>query len=111
MNKVYPEYENRIAGYAYNSNKRKMPSKRQVKDFWGDWLVEIGKFDSHRELNERGTDYCFKCGFDLFTIRAHILPRCEGGSDTASNIHLLCDRCHVNSEELSEKAYFDWFAK
>ena len=52
---------------------------------------------------------CFACGWNGSLERAHIVPRCEGGSDEADNLHLLCGRCHHDSEYITNRAeYLDW---
>jgi hypothetical protein len=41
--------------------------------------------------------------------RAHIFPRCKGGSDGVENLHLLCATCHEDSEYLeSPDVYMNW---
>ena len=40
--------------------------------------------------------------------RAHIKARVEGRRDEPSNLHLLCTNCHVESEYLSGRAYWNW---
>jgi len=86
---------------------RKMPSKKQIKEHWTDWLIDQGKFDSKQELFE--ADYCFSCGMEEKTERCHILARTLGGSDDVQNLHLLCSDCHKASELLSGLEYFQWF--
>lgn len=54
-------------------------------------------------------DYCFACGmYDGGTDRAHILARCEGGTDDVENLHLLCNTCHKDSEIISGDRYTEW---
>jgi hypothetical protein len=93
--------------------KRRMPTKNAIKEHWASYLVDIGKFDSKEEVFE--ADYCFACGF-LFTKdesnteRAHIVPRYISDDDSPSNIHLLCQKCHVDSEIIADrKVYMKWF--
>ena len=86
--------------------KRKMPSKETVKIHWQEPMVNSGKFDSLSEFHE--DDYCFACGMKAHTQRAHILPKNRGGSDDASNIHLLCEVCHKQSEFISGADYDRW---
>ncbi len=98
---------------------RKYVRIKKVKEFWAPKLVELGKFDSIYEvmempiLDEDGEDrhYCFACGRMSAVERAHILARCEGGSDGVENIHLLCHQCHVLSELLSGDHYWRWFSR
>ena len=87
------------------SRKRNMPSRKEIFNFWN------GKIKSVVNDNT-----CFKCGVtsildkDIIIVdRAHILAVCEGGSDDLDNLHLLCRRCHRDSEVYSGKEYNLWF--
>ncbi|MBO9540449.1 HNH endonuclease [bacterium] len=92
-----------------NPSPRRMPSKDKIRQYWWKCLVELEKFICEDEVFE--DDYCFACGFEAVTERSHILARCEGGSDEASNLHLLCSHCHKASELLSGERYWHWFEK
>lgn len=90
-----------------------MPSKKEIRAYWAKKLVELGKFDSITEFME--DDYCFACGSVVSdhesTERSHILARWKDGSDNVSNIHMLCQNCHKDSEHLSGDKYWQWFTK
>jgi len=86
-----------------------MPSKKQIKEHWADWLINLGKFDTLSELFE--ADYCFSCVMEEKTERCHILARTLGGPDDVQNLHLLCSDCHKASELLSGLEYFQWFER
>lgn len=82
--------------------QRKMPSKRQIYDCWALYL--------DYKLNRCvGVNQCMKCCADTETIRAHILARTNGGSDSVKNLHNLCHYCHIESEMLYGEDYFRWF--
>ncbi len=49
---------------------------------------------------------CFACGSCIDIQRCHIIPHWCGGSGDSSNIHLLCAKCHVESEGI--KPYWTW---
>lgn len=90
-----------------------MPNAQVVLDYWGPALERMGKADQE-ELRDAFTanpcrGICFACGFIRPLARAHITARVEGGSDDASNLHLLCRRCHTTSEYLSGDRYWRWF--
>lgn len=97
-------------GYC-NSSKRKLPTKKAIREFWGKtslWRFGGGGFDSSCEFLE--DDYCFACGLLCQTERCHIIPRCKGGNDSTLNLHLLCGVCHRKSEFLeNENSYYYWF--
>lgn len=42
--------------------------------------------------------------------RAHILPVSMGGDDDPMNIHLLCPKCHIESERLHGDGYWQWIS-
>ena len=94
-----------------------MPTRKAIKKYHAEWLVQIGKFDSIEELYE--DDYCFACGFvdrregdpedTKYTERAHIWARRDGGPDEVQNIHLLCKWCHKASENMMQSEYIAWF--
>lgn len=88
--------------------KRKMPTKQQIKSHWQDRLVGLGKFLCKEDFHEH--DACFACGISYGdpTERAHILARCDGGTDAVENLHLLCHACHKQSEFMSGDQYWSW---
>ena len=79
-----------------------MPTQRCIREFWANTsLWQFKGFDSRAEFLE--DDYCFACGFtngESKTERAHIVPLSLGGSNECRNLHLLCGRCHIDSEML-----------
>lgn len=88
--------------YVY-MGKRKMPSHASVYHYWRMKGTYAGA--------DRFT--CFGCGWKSPSRnnldRAHIIPRCEGGTDTEANIHLLCHMCHRLTEFWVERGeYFQW---
>ena len=92
-------------------NPRKMPTKSAIQLHWAEWLIQEDKFDDISEV--LSGYYCFACGMDYGggLIRAHILARCDGGTDDLSNIHLLCETCHHASDGLSGDVYFKWLKR
>ena len=101
-------------------NKRKgMPTKKQLvtrhydfleKHFEG-WFDECQLKDNYAANLYATTCWACKLGrpihFSLY--RAHILAICKGGSNDYTNIHLLCDECHRESEWLDGEPYWAWF--
>lgn len=85
---------------------RKMPSKLQIKTHWAEVLVSWEKFDSVEEVWE--ADYCWACGMEEKTERAHIKSKWRGGSDDVENLHLLCSDCHKASEWMDGDVYIEW---
>ena len=97
------------------SSRRRMPSHTAIFLHWKDWLYQHGKA-------EPGCVNCFACGMwpvgsmpDKWAeargvlIRAHIVPRSQGGQDAIDNLHLLCKACHLESELISDRgSYLVW---
>ena len=92
----------------------------KIHEFWAKTLIELGKTRSFElELNDdeiedlqhimyRVQPFCFACGLHGELNRAHILARQEGGSDEIENLHLLCPKCHVESEYMKGELYWHW---
>jgi len=105
---------------------RKMPTKEDILAYWADELIrQHGKFwmdcvyqehafvgikDMNKRILSLHTHTCFACGSDCGTERAHIESKQYGGADDASNLHLLCKECHLESESIeNQEHYFLWF--
>ena len=91
---------------------RRMASASDVAKAWWESLVKLNKFDSLFEMTEPGSNICWGCGMhkEHATLeRAHILARSAGGTDDATNLHLLCPTCHKTSENLTGRSYWSWF--
>jgi len=92
---------------------RRYVSPRVIRRHWAPLLWERKGYDSVAEFLEPGV--CFACGCcgagnkEGNLERAHIVPRCEGGSDAVENLHLLCSPCHQDSEWLKGDGYWRWF--
>jgi 5-methylcytosine-specific restriction endonuclease McrA len=87
-----------------------MPSAKAIRAYWAPKLWERKGYYSAEDFVAEGA--CFACGriwgrADL--ERAHILPVCEGGSDSVENLHLLCHLCHKDSEFKHGERYWQWF--
>jgi hypothetical protein len=71
---------------------------------------------------DKAADHCWRCGKrliwgtreghtedDAWRHRAHIVPRCLGGSDDASNIIILCRQCHVLAPDVADPGFmWEW---
>ena len=82
--------------------KRNMPSRKKIFEYWKDkldWIID--------------DNTCFNCGYThnkhTAVDRAHIVSVFNGGSDSPSNIHLLCNKCHKISEPWEGEIYNYWF--
>lgn len=80
---------------------RKLPSRAHIADYWREAGIE--------KLFDVDGDDCFACGDVLRLERCHIIPRWKGGPDAVHNLHVLCARCHVESESSAD--YWGWFNK
>tara|TARA_R100001443_G_scaffold668_3_gene2656 strand:+ start:61 stop:576 length:516 start_codon:yes stop_codon:yes gene_type:complete len=82
------------------------PNKKRVRAYWRE--REESKYFAKGWDDTEKT--CFACGNDGHTITAaHVHPnRDREDNDRDSNIHLLCELCHKESEPLRDKAYWHW---
>ena len=91
------------------AQKRKMPHENKIKREWENKFRFIEDFG----WDELPTNACWKCGKDGYVERAHIWKRMCSFDDSPSNLHLLCSKCHNESEHLSGfepgLAYYEWF--
>jgi hypothetical protein len=83
---------------------RKGIHSRRVFKYWNDKIERLGPRKDGSFENELHA--CFACGSVRMLEVCHIIPRCYGGSDDLENLHVLCKRCHGESEAL--KAYWPW---
>ncbi len=113
------------------SNRKGMPNKRQIVEYWWDKITEMYPEkgfqdfveevlceDKEHNISFKSLQYayphidkkniCFACGVDFITERCHILPINHGGTNDVENLHLLCKSCHQESEDLSGELYFEW---
>lgn len=101
-----------------------MPIKEEILIYWADKLIDSkfwldAVYDNMVNANAPITrsdakgaiHICFACGSELGTERCHIVPKTDGGSDDAENLHLLCKECHIESEYLTGDVYWIWFKR
>ncbi|UOE45880.1 HNH endonuclease signature motif containing protein [Agromyces larvae] len=82
--------------------RKNAPAAAKVLAYWAPLLEEAGL--------SVDAEYCWACGANVgYLERAHILARIEGGSNEPSNLHLLCPSCHLDSEMLHGRDYWQWF--
>ena len=86
-----------------------MPHKYVIKREWENKFEFIEDFG----WKELPTDACWRCGKDGYVERCHINSRYHTKDDSPSNLHLLCPKCHLESEVLygwgEKHAYYEWF--
>lgn len=95
------------------SRSNNLPKKQRVLEYWAPILISKYGWDVFDYVYEGlgikdGGDVCFACHCTAKTQRAHIMARCDGGTDEVDNIHLLCPSCHAESEGIDGDLYFDW---
>lgn len=80
-------------------------SKKECIEYW----------KKHINESEIGTDWdtadcrCWRCGRQADLQRCHIIPDALGGKDEASNIVLLCDKCHEEGPNVEDsEIMWDW---
>jgi len=77
----------------------------KVFEYWDENSSQLGHIGTDADDWGIYPNECFACG-DHGVQRCHIIPRCYGGSDSVDNIHLLCMKCHGESE--GRKSYWSW---
>ena len=117
------------------NRKRKLPSKKVIRDYWTPQynycdietkptrLEKKHKYQPQKTLFSiscgsptleyldqlNSMDFCFACGLITRTERCHIDAISDGGSDDVTNLHLLCKSCHFESELFQKFSYWSWF--
>ena len=97
------------------SNFRQMPSQNLIYQYWHfaegqQTLLERGiKLENQLDVFGKPKLDCFACGDVLKVERCHIVAKTLGGDDDVSNLHLLCAKCHVESEFIPASKYWIWF--
>jgi hypothetical protein len=86
-----------------------MSTKKQLFEYWRLQKDRLGDIKD----GWCGFDFdyigCFACGDTRGGVqRCHIIPVVFGGGNDDENMHLLCARCHVESEGLRD--YWKWLA-
>lgn len=98
-----------------STKRRGMPKPKAVKDFWAAKLFSLRKILDVDEIlepwdiNGVKLESCFCCGACGKLERAHIKPIYLGGDNSVANIHMLCPKCHLDSEAFSGDSYWRWF--
>lgn len=86
-------------------NQNIKTSKKEIVDYWFSIVDECGLSVDASEALER----CWRCGYEELLERCHIIPDSLGGEDTASNLVLLCRRCHIENPNIADKdIMWDW---
>lgn len=87
------------------ANQNIKTSKKAIVDYWFSIVDECGLSVDASEAHER----CWRCGYKQSLERCHIIPNSLGGEDKASNLVLLCRRCHLENPNIANKdIMWDW---
>ena len=76
---------------------------REVVDYWSRREDECGLGVDWAD----GLRRCWRCGFKSVLHGCHIVPGSKNGLDAASNLVLLCGRCHREAPNVAD-ARFMW---
>lgn len=96
---------------------RKMPSKKDISEYWmgrPDSVKKFGHAGVHisRWDDELPPDECWACGDAKGPLeRCHIYSRNEGGPDTLDNLVIMCSNCHLESEDIPPEGFWFWISK
>lgn len=76
-----------------------------IVDYWARRQDESGLSVDWAEADHR----CWRCGCKKHLQRCHIIPDSLGGKDEASNLVLLCKRCHADGPNVDDpEIMWDW---
>ena len=86
-----------------------MPSVYEIYTYWQE-EYGLTAWRGGKQRRKQNGVHCFACTWQGRLERAHILAKCDGGSDDVSNIHLLCRSCHVMQEGIctTEQGRQNW---
>ncbi len=93
-----------------NPNRIGMPKRVDIYDYWESRIDGLYE-DRYNGGPLEHYHCCFACGSYHRIERAHIVPLCDGGTNDASNLHLLCAKCHIDSETLVGDLYWAWLER
>ena len=80
-------------------------SMKEILDYWSKHVDECGLSVDWAEADCR----CWRCGCEKNLQRCHIIPHSLGGKDEASNLVLLCKRCHADGPNVEDpEIMWDW---
>ncbi len=80
-----------------------MPTKAVILTYW------IKNIPSELDDGQLINGQCFACMSSNKLERAHIKAISQGGDNSASNLHILCASCHLESEFISGETYWAWY--
>ena len=86
--------------------------KKQIIEFW-DSEEGIELLSKKTGIVRSYSNGCFACGFLDRLEMCHIVAKAKGGSYSVKNLHLLCCKCHEESEDFNngDNRYWRWFRK
>lgn len=80
-------------------------SIEEIVNYWAKHEDECGLSVDWAEADHR----CWRCGCKKNLQRCHIVPDSIGGKDEASNLVLLCKRCHADGPNVKDpEIMWDW---
>ena len=76
-------------------------TKQEIVKYWTTRQDESGLAVDWAEAHE----LCWRCGYKTSLHRCHIIPDSLGGLDEASNLVLLCGRCHREAPNVKDSSF------
>jgi hypothetical protein len=74
---------------------------KQIVDYWSRRESECGLGVDWAEARQR----CWRCGYKSVLHRCHIVPESLRGANAASNLVLLCGRCHREAPNVADTRF------
>ncbi|PHM10742.1 HNH endonuclease [Nostoc sp. 'Peltigera malacea cyanobiont' DB3992] len=76
-------------------------SQEDIVSYWETHEDESGLAIDWSDAHKR----CWRCGYQSRLQRCHIVPHSRGGSETPSNLVLLCRRCHREAPNVTDPRF------
>jgi len=80
-----------------------MTTKKQIVE-WA--MANICELEYGVDASEMDT-HCWRCGYERYTERCHVIPDALDGEDTPSNYRLLCPDCHLEAPNVNDPDEMD----
>ena len=80
-----------------------MTTKKQIVEWAVSNLDECG-YGCDADVMDT---HCWRCGYERYTERCHVIPDALGGEDIPSNYRLLCSDCHLEAPNVNDPDEMD----
>jgi hypothetical protein len=78
-----------------------LTTHREIVNYWAKHQDECGLSVDWSEAEK----LCWRCAHKRMLQRCHITPRSLGGSESPSNLVLLCAQCHAEAPNVADQEF------